>query len=75
MQAREFKTIKIIRYEESIYYANVDNFKYKIIKFAGVNPTSVLQKMKEEHEKRDKLMKKLNSVSFLGFWNFIIFLT
>jgi MFS superfamily sulfate permease-like transporter len=46
--AKEFETIKIIRYEESIYYANVENFKYKVIKLARVNPAEIVAKIKKE---------------------------
>ena len=37
-EAKEFDNIKIIRYEESLFYANVENFKYKVIKLTKVNP-------------------------------------
>ena len=47
-QAQEFENIKIIRYEESLYYANVDNFKYQIIKLSGVNPEDVSRLIKKE---------------------------
>ena len=36
--------IRIIRYEESLYYANVDNFKYKIIKLSKINPVDEMMK-------------------------------
>ena len=55
-EAREYKHIKIIRYEESVYYVNVDNFKYKVIKLTGINPELVLQKIDADC---DKLFKKL----------------
>ncbi len=47
-QAKEFETIKIIRYEESIYYANVENFRYKVYKLAKVSPAEVIAKIKKE---------------------------
>jgi MFS superfamily sulfate permease-like transporter len=37
-KAKEFPGIKIIRYEESVYYANVDNFTSRIIKLVGIDP-------------------------------------
>ena len=46
-EAREYKHVKIIRYEESVYYANVDNFKYKVIKLAGVKPSEVLAEIEQ----------------------------
>ena len=55
-EAREYKHIKIIRYEESVYYVNVDNFKYKVIKLTGINPELVLRKIDADC---DKLFKKL----------------
>lgn len=59
-KAKEFETIKIIRYEESIYYANVDNFKYKIVKLSGVNPTEILASVKKQKDIQLKLAKKAN---------------
>ncbi|RNA41964.1 solute carrier family 26 member 10-like [Brachionus plicatilis] len=50
-QAQEFENIKIIRYEESIYYANVDNFKYKIYKLCGLKPEEVQKKLKKANSK------------------------
>jgi hypothetical protein len=48
-KAKEIENIKIIRYEESLYYANVDNFKYQVFKLSGVNPeeTNILIKKEE----------------------------
>jgi len=43
--AKEFDNIKIIRYEESLFYANVENFKYKVMKLTKINPDSELKKM------------------------------
>lgn len=50
-KAKEFDNIKIIRYEESIYYANVDNFKYKIIKLCNVRPDEIRKKLKKAKSK------------------------
>jgi hypothetical protein len=50
--------MKIIRYEESLYFANVENFKYQIFKLSGLDPNKVL----EEIKKKDKQEK---NVTFL----------
>ena len=54
-KAKEFSNIKIIRYEENIYYANVENFKYRIIKLVGINPITIINQ-------QIKLEKKMNKV-------------
>ena len=54
-EAREFEGVKIIRYEESIYYANVDNFKYKVMKQSGVNPATVTEQLKGITKKYERL--------------------
>jgi hypothetical protein len=56
--AREIEGIKIIRYEQSIYYANVDNFLYKVVKNASVDPSLVAAQIKKIKSSHDKLMKK-----------------
>jgi hypothetical protein len=56
-KAQEFQTIKIIRYEESVYYANVDNFKYRIVKLCGIDPDEVLEQIRLKQEARAKLAK------------------
>ena len=57
-KAKEFAQIKIIRYEESIYYANVDNFKYRIIKLVGIDPARETALMKKEMARDEKEAKK-----------------
>ena len=55
LKAKEFKGIKIIRYESSVFYANVEGFSYKITKLAGVDTASIIQqinKLKIEYDKR-----------------------
>jgi hypothetical protein len=47
-KVKELENIKIIRYEESLYYANVDNFKYQVFKLSGVNPEKLKQLIKKE---------------------------
>ena len=64
-KAREFESIKIIRYEESVYYANVENFKYKIMKMCQINPDEILAqiiKAKEREEKKNAKTKTTKSV-------------
>ena len=53
-----------MRYEESIYYANVDNFKYRLMKVVGINPFEVLREEKRVQIKmsqisEDNLIKRL----------------
>lgn len=51
--------IRIIRYEESVYYANVDNFKYKVMKLSRINPDFIKTKMSKEISNEIKnLIKK-----------------
>ncbi len=60
-KAKEFEGIRILRYESSLYYANVENFIYKIKKLSGINPNDLIQKIqrkKLEAFKIKKLMKK-----------------
>ncbi len=57
-EAREFPGIKIIRYEESIYYANVDNFKYHILKLSHTNPAELMHQIDKAYAiEVKKLMK------------------
>jgi hypothetical protein len=51
--------MKIIRYEESVYYANVENFKYKIMKMCGINPDLIIAKLKKEQERDKKNVERL----------------
>ena len=48
--------VKIIRFEESVFYANVDNFKYKILKIVDINPFELKRKLNE------KLRKKMSEL-------------
>jgi MFS superfamily sulfate permease-like transporter len=60
-QAQEFEGIKIIRFEESIYYANVDNFKYKVMKIVGINPrqtSDILKKIAKKYEKLEAIVSE-----------------
>jgi MFS superfamily sulfate permease-like transporter len=49
--AVEFKDVKIIRYEESIWYGNVENFKYQIYKTSGIDPIKVINRINKEKVK------------------------
>jgi len=60
-EAKEYKHIKIIRYEESVFYANVDNFKYKVIKLSGINPREILSKIEKECQFQYNHINKLAS--------------
>ena len=53
-QAKELPNIKIIRYEESIYYANADNFKCRIIKSVGINPEEIIKQQLQIEQKMNK---------------------
>jgi MFS superfamily sulfate permease-like transporter len=64
-KAREIERIKIIRFEESIYYANVDNFKYKIIKLSGVDPARAFKSREKRQKRAKKLGAHLSKVGFL----------
>lgn len=46
--------IKIIRYERSVYFANVDNFKYKIMKLSNNNPDELIERVNERVKKIKK---------------------
>ena len=59
-KAREIDGIKIIRYESSIFYANVENFTYNIIKLARVNPIEINEKIAK---RRAEYMKKINRLN------------
>jgi hypothetical protein len=58
-KAKEFEGIKIIRYEASIYYANVENFVYKINKLTEIKPSEVLAKLKKKDADYQKKLKEL----------------
>ena len=66
-KAKEFKKIKIIRYEESVYYANVDNFKYKIFKLANVDPVEIMHSINKEYHKECKKLDKLHAIQVIQF--------
>lgn len=60
-QAREIEGVKIIRYESSVYYANVENFIYKITKLSGVNPHETIAKIAKKKKEYETKIKKLDN--------------
>lgn len=52
--AKELEGIRIIRYEESLYYANVDNFRYKIMKLSKINPDTIKYRIQKESQREIK---------------------
>ena len=51
IKAKEIDGVKIIRFEESLCYVNVENFKYKILKLSTVNPTDILANILKQSKK------------------------
>jgi SulP family sulfate permease len=58
-KAIEIENIKIIRYESPIYYANAENFSYRIFKTTGVNPRKVSEIIIKEKGIIKKLLTKI----------------
>ena len=76
LKAKEFEGIKIIRYEASIYYANVEYFVEKINKLSEMNPTGVLEKLKKIKDDHKREMRKALSKGpdpSPSFWQRIMF--
>lgn len=61
-EAEEIPQIKILRFEESIYYANVDNFKYKVIKCSNINVNDVIGRINKEKLKFKKIIEEQNDI-------------
>ncbi len=61
-EAHELPAIKIIRFEESVFYANVDNFKYNVIKFSQLKVNEILTKIKLERANLAKLMLEKKTI-------------
>jgi hypothetical protein len=55
----EIDGLKIIRYESSIFYANVENFIYKLKKLSGVDPDDVIERI----NRRKRVFKRRASKS------------
>lgn len=62
MKAEQIPGIKILRFEESVFYANVDNFKYKVIKFSDVKINDILAKIKKERAEQAKLVEEKEAI-------------
>lgn len=58
IKAIEIEGIKIIRYESSLFYVNVENFVYKIFKLSGVNPNNYIERMNKKKDEFAKLQRK-----------------
>jgi len=68
-EAREFEGIKIIRYESSVYYANSENFVYKIIKLSQIDPYEVLTKINKKKSEHSRITKKMKEIVSLRYNN------
>ena len=55
-QAKEIHDIKIIRYEESLYYSNIENFKYQVMKLSETHPEEIAHAL-EKSQKEDEIEK------------------
>lgn len=64
-EAVEITQIRILRFEESVFYANVDTFKRMVIKYSAIDLQGVLIRQRKRRAKLDKLKnnKKLTQVS------------
>ena len=59
--ATEIESTKIIRYEANIYYANVENFTYQVLKLSSVKPREIIEQIEKKKEESEKRIKKINS--------------
>ena len=64
-EAQEIADTKILRFEESVYYANVENFKYKIIKFSDTNLILNLKVLRKLIGKKEKLNQKFQVINII----------
>lgn len=69
-QAKEFEHIHIIRYESSVYYANVEIFLKKIVKLSMVNPVEVAARIAY---KRSEYEKKIEALRLQRVKNFFFY--
>ncbi len=58
-KAKEYEGVRILRYESSLYYANVENFIYKIKKLSGINPNDLIQKIQRRKVEFLKFQRRL----------------
>ena len=61
LEAVEIKSIKMIRYEANIYYANVENFIYQVLKLSQVKPREVVELIEKKKEQSEKVIKKIKA--------------
>ena len=54
-KVRGISQIKVVRYEESIYYANAENFKNRLVKSIGINPFEIIIQRKQNELKMKKV--------------------
>ena len=73
-EAQEFEGIKIIRYESSVFYANVENFTYKIEKLSGIDKHEIMNKINKRKIEHNKLIKKSQQLQVHKIFNFSFFL-
>lgn len=68
-EAEELAEIKILRFEESIFYANVDNFKYQLMKYAEIDVEEAIKKIQAEKNEYAELLndQKMIKVFFSLF--------
>lgn len=57
-EAHELDGIKMIRYEANIYYANVENFAYKIMKLSTLRPNEIVSLINQKRKKINDLDAK-----------------
>ncbi len=64
-EAREFDTIRIIRFEASIFYGNVEYFTHMIKKLSKTNLDETLGKINKAKRECEKSLKKFGPKSLL----------
>ncbi|KER20127.1 hypothetical protein T265_15387 [Opisthorchis viverrini] len=55
--AKESDTIKVVRYEGSIYYASAENFRQSVFQKSGMDPAKIFAKLQKVRAKLDRLAK------------------
>ncbi|TGZ66189.1 hypothetical protein CRM22_005456 [Opisthorchis felineus] len=56
--AKESDTIKVVRYEGSIYYASAENFRQLVFQKSGMDPAKIFAKLQKVRAKLNKLAKQ-----------------
>ena len=72
-EAKELPEIRILRFEESIYYANVDNFKYKVIKHSQIDVNETLKKIHEQKTEYEMVLNEQEIIKVFSIFSFILF--